>query len=163
MSIGRPVSSPWFPSVLVAVLAAAAGGCTIGPDPFDYTGPVPNGSPPQNDFRARSNGILPLGATPRPFPPLVDAGPVPAAPQQAVVAGDAVDGGVQVVAADAPIAAAESVDVELKDVGSAQVESGVSVAAAVVDAVPPGAADVQSVQEAAPAPLAETPGWRPRD
>jgi len=51
------------------------------PDPFDYSGPVPNGSSPQNDFRARSNGILPLGAAPRPWPLIVkndgrpDAGP----------------------------------------------------------------------------------------
>lgn len=41
------------------------------PDPYDYSGPVPNGSVPQNDFRARSNGILPLGAAPRPWPPIV--------------------------------------------------------------------------------------------
>ena len=33
------------------------------PDPYDYSGPVPNGSTPQNDFRARSNGILPIGAS----------------------------------------------------------------------------------------------------
>jgi len=46
-------------------------GCTMCPDPYDYSGPVPNGSAPQNDFRARSNGILPLGAAPRPWPPLV--------------------------------------------------------------------------------------------
>jgi hypothetical protein len=163
MSTERPVSSPWFPLVLAAVLAAAAGGCTIGPDPFDYTGPVPNGSPPQNDFRARSNGILPLGAAPRPFPPLVDAGPVPAAPQSSVATDDAADGGVRVVAADTPIVAAESVDVELNGAESAPVESGVSADAAVEDAVPPGAAEVPPVQQAVPAPLAETPGWRPRD
>jgi len=55
------------------VLAAAAllTGCTMCPDPYDYSGPVPNGSAPQNDFRARSRGILPLGATPRPWPPIV--------------------------------------------------------------------------------------------
>lgn len=46
-------------------------GCTMCPDPYDYSGPVPNGSAPQNDFRARSNGILPLGAAPRPWPPIV--------------------------------------------------------------------------------------------
>jgi hypothetical protein len=44
------------------------------PDPFDYSGPVPNGSSPQNDFRARSNGILPLGAAPRPWPLIVKNG-----------------------------------------------------------------------------------------
>jgi len=48
------------------------------PDPFDYSGPVPNGSSPQNDFRARSNGILPLGAAPRPWPLIVKNGGAPA-------------------------------------------------------------------------------------
>lgn len=52
------------------------------PDPFDYSGPVPNGSAPQNDFLARSNGILPLQATPKPWPTLVDQDnlPTPAEP-----------------------------------------------------------------------------------
>lgn len=54
------------------LLAVAATGCTMCPDPFDYSGPVPNGSAPQNDFCARSNGILPLNATPSPWPPIVD-------------------------------------------------------------------------------------------
>jgi len=64
-----------------ASLGLASAGCTMCPDPFDYSGPVPNGSSPQNDFRARSNGILPLGAAPRPWPLIVkndgrpDAGP----------------------------------------------------------------------------------------
>lgn len=52
-------------------LMAAVTGCTMCPDPYDYTGPVPNGTAPQNDFRARSNGILPLGNTPRPWPQIV--------------------------------------------------------------------------------------------
>lgn len=61
--------------VVVAGIAMLAG-CTMCPDPYDYSGPVPNGSAPQNDFRARSNGILPLNAAPRPWPPVVrdDAG-----------------------------------------------------------------------------------------
>ena len=59
--------------VAAVVLGAGLTGCTMCPDPFDYTGPVPNGSAPQNDFRARSNGILPLNAAPRPWPPLVKA------------------------------------------------------------------------------------------
>jgi hypothetical protein len=54
------------------LLAIAATGCTMCPDPFDYSGPVPNGSVTQNDFCARSNGILPLHATPSPWPPIVD-------------------------------------------------------------------------------------------
>ena len=60
------------------VLAAAAllTGCTMCPDPYDYTGPVPNGSTPQNDFRARSRGIIPLGSAPRPWPSIVKQGGV---------------------------------------------------------------------------------------
>lgn len=56
----------------LVVLAVAATGCTMCPDPFDYSGPVANGSVAQNDFCARSNGILPLNATPSPWPPLVE-------------------------------------------------------------------------------------------
>jgi hypothetical protein len=58
--------------LLGIVMLTAAGGCTMCPDPFDYSGPVPNGSPPHNDFCARSNGILPLNAAPSPWPPVVD-------------------------------------------------------------------------------------------
>jgi hypothetical protein len=56
---------------VAAVVLTAATGCTMCPDPYDYSGPVPNGSAPQNDFRARSNGILPIGAAPKPWPPIV--------------------------------------------------------------------------------------------
>ncbi len=56
---------------LCAFVVAAAAGCTMCPDPYDYSGPVPNGSAPQNDFRARSNGIIPIGTLPRPWPPIV--------------------------------------------------------------------------------------------
>jgi hypothetical protein len=45
------------------------------PDPFDYSGPVPNGAVTQNDFAARSNGIRPVRATPLPWPPLVQNAP----------------------------------------------------------------------------------------
>jgi len=61
-------------SLRLVPLAAATvllAGCTMCPNPFDNCGPVPNGSAPQNDFRARSNGIIPIGAVPRPWPPLV--------------------------------------------------------------------------------------------
>lgn len=57
--------------LLPAFLAMVVTGCTMCPDPHDYSGPVPNGSPPQNDFRARSNGILPIGAAPHPWPTIV--------------------------------------------------------------------------------------------
>ena len=66
-----------------AAMGLASVGCTMCPDPFDYSGPVPNGSSPQNDFRARSNGILPLGAAPRPWPLIVKNGSAPAARPQA--------------------------------------------------------------------------------
>jgi hypothetical protein len=66
----------------VAAVGLASIGCTMCPDPFDYSGPVPNGSSPQNDFRARSQGILPLGAAPRPWPLLVKDGGDPATQPQ---------------------------------------------------------------------------------
>lgn len=56
---------------VAAVMLTAATGCTMCPDPYDYSGPVPNGSAPQNDFRARSNGIIPIGAQPTPWPQIV--------------------------------------------------------------------------------------------
>ena len=40
------------------------------PSPFDYSGTVP-GSANQNDFRIRSNGILPIWRRPKPWPPVV--------------------------------------------------------------------------------------------
>ena len=75
-------------ALLVGVALVAATGCTMCPDPFDYSGPVPNGSPPQNDFMARSNGILPLDAAPRPWPLIVKGNdePTPVEPPPAVVA-----------------------------------------------------------------------------
>lgn len=62
------------------LLGAMLAGCTMCPDPYDYSGPVPNGSAPQNDFRARSNGIVPIGAAPRPWPPIVKRAPASDAP-----------------------------------------------------------------------------------
>ncbi len=58
--------------MLAAAVLAIATGCTMCPDPYDYSGPVPNGSAPQNDFRARSNGIIPIGMLPKPWPQIVD-------------------------------------------------------------------------------------------
>jgi len=63
-----------LPIAVVAIGCLVGGvGCTMCPDPFDYSGPVPNGAVTQNDFCARSNGILPIGGTPRPWPTVVDA------------------------------------------------------------------------------------------
>ena len=77
-----------------------ATGCTMCPDPFDYSGPVPNGSVAQNDFAARSNGNRPVRATPLPWPPIVDSSrqqPTPADQPDATV----------LVAAEAPAAPVE--------------------------------------------------------
>ena len=56
----------------MAAAALLVTGCTMCPNPFDYAGPVPNGSAPQNDFRARSNGVIPIGLTPQPWPQIVE-------------------------------------------------------------------------------------------
>jgi hypothetical protein len=74
------------PLTAVAALVLLAG-CTMCPDPYDYSGPVPNGSVTQNDFRARSNGIAPIDAAPRPWPPLVqkDGQPAADAPMAAAI------------------------------------------------------------------------------
>ena len=79
IGVARCCSLPQRPIIGAAVLLLAllglsgTSGCTMCPDPFDYSGPVPNGSAPQNNFLARSNGILPLGASTKPWPPLVKA------------------------------------------------------------------------------------------
>lgn len=67
---GREHRSRWA-GVAVMVGLTATVGCTMCPDPYDYSGPVPNGSAPQNDFRVRSNGIIPTGAATKPWPPVV--------------------------------------------------------------------------------------------
>lgn len=58
---------------IVVSAVAFAGGCTICPSPFDYSGPVPNGSVTQNDFCARSGGTRPLRSSPLVWPPVVKA------------------------------------------------------------------------------------------
>lgn len=85
--------------IAIVLTTVGTAGCTMCPDLFDYCGPVPNGSVAQNDFAARSNGILPLRAAPSPWPRLVADEPTPAAEpaaedeQPVVLAGaeDAVD------------------------------------------------------------------------
>jgi len=67
----RPLCLPLVMRFGPAIAAVLLAGCTMCPDPYDYSGPVPNGSAPQNDFRARSNGIEPIGLAPRPWPPIV--------------------------------------------------------------------------------------------
>jgi hypothetical protein len=92
----RPMLQAWpgFPRSLAACVACAAlagAGCTMCPDPYDYSGPVPNGSAPQNDFRARSHGILPIGGAPKPFPPVVKSAPQPAPAAAPIVVQPAVE------------------------------------------------------------------------
>lgn len=83
---------------LLVALVLLGTGCTMCPDPFDYSGPVPDGSVPQNDFAARANGIIPVRSTPLPWPPLVDARPGRPTPA------DDVDATVIVAAGEAPAA-----------------------------------------------------------
>ncbi len=71
---------------LAVLLLAPATGCTICPNPFDYAGPVPNGSVTQNDFRARSGGIIPIATVPRPWPALVQQEAAPDEPEAVLAA-----------------------------------------------------------------------------
>ena len=87
----------------VVAVCLLATGCTMCPDPFDYAGPVPNGSVSQNDYAARSNGILPVRATPLPWPPIVDS-----APSRPTPAGDADGDGGAMLATAAPLDPAEA-------------------------------------------------------
>lgn len=176
---------PGFPRSLAAGVACAAlftVGCTMCPDPYDYSGPVPNGSTPQNDFRARSNGILPIGAAPQPYPTVVKATPQPvpeAAPivKQPVVkppvVAEAEDDVLRLTAevpvipevdADdgaAPETEATVESVATPDTGAEAVhENSAPPAAPVVATVPE--AIPQAVPVAAEPPLRETPGWRTR-
>ena len=171
---------PGFPRSLAAGVACAAlvtAGCTMCPDPYDYSGPVPNGSTPQNDFRARSNGILPIGAAPQPFPTVVKAAPQPvpeAAPvvEHPVVA-EAEDDVLRLTAEvpvvpevdageaaapepEAPVETAVAPDTDAVSKESLEPEPAPPVAELVPEAVP------QPVPVAAEPPLRETPGWRTR-
>lgn len=148
--------SAWPALALAGVVAT---GCTMCPDPYDYSGPVPNGSAPQNDFRARSNGILPLGAAPAPWPLIVhreagrgEAGRGPGTPTLA----DDEDGGVidDTIAAPAePASILVTGGVEAEE-QAPESDAGRGDPWRVVPTFP---ADAD-----APAELLETPGWRPR-
>ena len=75
MDCSQASAVPRLCLVTLAIGMMLSTGCTMCPDPYDYSGPVPNGSAPQNDFRARSNGILPISGVPRPWPPVVNVEP----------------------------------------------------------------------------------------
>jgi hypothetical protein len=166
--VGRTVSP------VVALLGLlVTGGCTMCPSPFDYAGPVPNGSAPQNDFRARSNGILPLGGQSTPWPPVVHAAPpspqepTPAPPQSVVVT--AADDATWLVAAavetdsDLPPTATEPEESAPVD---EQPSEEATVEAAGADGIAAAALDLLPALEPAPRPepparvLRETEGWR---
>lgn len=176
---------PGFPRSLAAGAACAVllmAGCTMCPDPYDYSGPVPNGSTPQNDFRARSNGILPIGTASKPFPTVVKAGPQPVPAAAPVVEHPVVaeaEDDVLRLTAEVPVIP----EVDADDGTAPETEATVETAAAPetdavpTDAVPkeasepesasPGAdtlheAVPQPVPVAAEPPLRETPGWRTR-
>lgn len=158
-TVTMPRSTPPATAALMAAVLCAAAGCTICPDPFDYSGPVPNGSAPQNDFRVRSHGILPLGGVPRPWPPVVQGAPAVAdVPQVAataaeVPAGPATQtedaGAVEATAAEHPVAA----DPEAAAADPVPVD-----APALEEILPPPAPPPAEPAD----PRGETPGWRPR-
>ena len=153
------------------------------PDPYDYTGPVPNGSAPQNDCRARSHGILPIGAAAKPWPPLVKAKPgagkpaatpAPAAeseeaPQVAESedgvlrrsAEEPAEGGAETMAVEAVIAEIEDAPKGTTDLEAAEKSADAETPEAVEEteaAEKPEAADKTEVAETAePEPTAVVP------
>jgi hypothetical protein len=163
----------------MAALALTSVGCTMCPDPFDYSGPVPNGSATQNDFRARSNGILPLGASPMPWPLIVKEGGQPTVAESTPTpADDATDEEllqtVAVVSESAdevePERVLASADREadapqptLAPVPAVDAAMNVAVDVA-VDVAGPVQPSQPIVVPAAtpPLPAGETPGWRAR-
>lgn len=76
----RGPRAPWLIAAVMLVVGTA--GCTMCPDPFDYSGPVAGGGPAQNDFGARTNGILPVRAAPTPWPPVVSDTPTEGPPAE---------------------------------------------------------------------------------
>ncbi len=161
--------------VAAAAAAAVLAGCTMCPDPYDYSGPVPNGSSPQNDFRARSNGILPLGAAPCPWPQLVMSGS--GGSKMIATALGRSDRGRQgeptladpaVETAAAAEEVGDSIDPQsvLVVVADSEPDSGdeASGTGEIITGPPELTRDASTLgeQSAVAVPLAETPGWRTR-
>jgi hypothetical protein len=146
----------------VVVLSA---GCTMCPDPYDYSGPVPNGSAPQNDFQARSNGILPTGVSPRPFPPVVKA-----EPQSDPVAVGGAERAAEEPVVEEPVAEepqlAEAADDVLRlsaeEPAAEDPVADVPAADAVDEPAEREAAESPAAEVAVEPALQETPGWRSR-
>jgi hypothetical protein len=174
-----PVTSR-MSALLIAIAIGAAGGCTMCPDPFDYSGPVPNGSPPQNDFRARSRGILPLGTAPRPWPQVVRAegatadGAVEVGEDATVETVSVLEPAAVAVGDDEPLAAegasaTEASEPVLEPVpadDSANETAGENLPTEPAEASSSGGSGselpVEPIASPPSAPLGETPGWRPR-
>ena len=58
----------------ITALSCLSAGCSsMCPSLFDYSGPVKNGCVTENNFAARSNGILPLYSQPKPWPTIVQS------------------------------------------------------------------------------------------
>jgi hypothetical protein len=178
--------------VACACAAVTAAGCTMCPSPYDYSGPVPNGSAPQNDFRARSNGILPLDAAPKPFPPIVKKAPQPTpaaepkvekplvaeaeddvlrlsaetpVPEADTDEAAVIVGEVEQATTPAGDVAADSAGQEVVDETEPPPAAPVTIASDSTTDREPGAATeprLEPVPVAAEPALRETPGWRTR-
>ena len=164
---------PMIARLVAALAVAGLAGCTMCPDPYDYSGPVPNGSAPQNDFRARSGGISPLNATSRPWPPLVKQ----AAADEAQIASTGDGAGLRRVTFQEPTLADPPLDgpsSDETDAAPAETTSVLVVTGESDDSEPEVEASEVTTEVAAEvtteteaivppvAPLAETPGWRSR-
>ena len=150
---------------LLVALALLGTGCTMCPDPFDYSGPVPDGSVPQNDFAARANGIIPVRSTPLPWPPIVDARPGRPTPA------DDVDATVIVAAGEAPAVAEAAPGAAVEDAAAVEDVAAdgllAETRATVTPAEPP---TLPAVPRRGPAPdrrrarsddgISEKPSWR---
>jgi len=153
-----PLPRAWTLATAAAVGLASIG-CTMCPDPFDYSGPVPNGSSPQNDFRARSNGILPLGAAPRPWPLIVKNSGAPAESSAESVPTPTL----------ADEADADGLQQTVAVVGESDEEFGIDgepevvleAAGSTPDALEPVPVAAEQT-DAPPVQAGETPGWRAR-
>lgn len=172
----RPFPRAWTLAA-VAAMGLSSIGCTMCPDPFDYSGPVPNGSSPQNDFRARSNGILPLGAAPRPWPSIVKDGtnpqendePAPGLADESDA--DALQQTVAVMGdSEEDSGASNEATVAQAEVAPQSALEPVPALAERAESPPPavGAPAVEPVPRVSegpvlpPVPAGETPGWRSR-
>lgn len=173
-----------FAVPFAAAILAGVAGCTMCPDPHDYSGPVPNGSAPQNDFRVRSNGIIPTAATAMPWPTVVKAGAarLEAEPPHAAPVADAeplVDDAeagagtgadiVRLSAADEPpeadvVGAGIDHDPAASDAvtSGGGVEGDAEPAVAATDSAPTTAPGTDEPGAEVEPSLRETPGWRPR-